>query len=84
MKRIQVYVEDEVMKVLRVRARQSRRTISDLVREAVREKYLTSAVERKDALLAAVGLWKNRPDLPNTQTYFRNLRKGRRIDRLFR
>jgi hypothetical protein len=32
--------------------------------------------------MVAVGLWKDRTDLPDTETYFRNLRKGTRLARL--
>jgi hypothetical protein len=77
-------MDDDVWKVLQVKARQSHTTISDLVREAVREKYLSSASEREQAMLAVVGLWKDRTDLPDTQTYVRRLRKGSRLKRIFK
>ena len=35
---------------------------------------------RRAAMLGIVGLWKDRTDLPDTETYIRNLRKGRRIE----
>ena len=38
--------------------------------------------ERRAAMMAAVGLWKDRTDLPDTETYVRNLRKGTRLARL--
>jgi hypothetical protein len=38
--------------------------------------------ERRAAMMGIVGLWKDRTDLPDTETYIRNLRKGRRIVRL--
>jgi hypothetical protein len=34
--------------------------------------------ERRAAMMAAVGIWKDRTDLPDTETYIRNLR-GTRI-----
>jgi hypothetical protein len=37
---------------------------------------------RKAAMMAAVGIWKDRTDLPDTETYIRNLRKGTRLQRL--
>jgi predicted transcriptional regulator len=82
MRRTQLYLEDELWKRLHVVARQSRSTVSELVRQALREKYLHDAVERKEALLSAVGLWKDRADLPDTETYVRSLRKGERLKRL--
>jgi hypothetical protein len=38
--------------------------------------------ERRAAMMAAVGLWKDRTDLPDTETYIRNLRGGTRLQRL--
>jgi len=32
--------------------------------------------------MGIVGIWKDRTDLPDTQTYVRNLRKGTRLERL--
>jgi hypothetical protein len=81
-KRTQLYLEDDLWKTLHVLARQSGSTISELARSALREKYLNNAEKRKEALLSAVGLWKNRTDLPDTQTYVRNLRKGDRLKRI--
>jgi hypothetical protein len=82
MKRTQLYMEDDVWKVLQVRAKQSHSTISELVRKAVREKYLDQAFHRKEALLAAVGLWKDRTDIHGGETYVRQLRKDDRLKRI--
>jgi hypothetical protein len=75
-------MEEDVWKTLHILARQSRSTVSELVRNAVREKYLGDADRRKQTLLSAVGLWKDRADLPDTQTYIRSLRKGERLKRI--
>ncbi len=40
--------------------------------------------ERKKALLSAIGIWKDRTDLPDTETYVRRLRKDTRWKRLWR
>lgn len=77
-------MEDDVWKLLRMKAQQARTTVSDLVRSAVREKYLSSSSERREAMLAVVGLWKDRSDLPNTAAYLRGLRKDSRIERISR
>ena len=37
---------------------------------------------RRAAMMGIVGLWKDRTDLPDTETYARNLRKGTRLARL--
>ena len=81
-RRTQLYIEDELWKALHVRARQSKSTVSELVRKALHEKYLGDAAGRKEALLSAVGLWKDRTDLSDTQTYIRSLRKGTRLQRI--
>jgi Ribbon-helix-helix protein, copG family len=84
MKRTQLYLEDDLWKTLHVIARQSRSTVSELVRKALREKYLDNAAGRKEALLSAVGLWKDRTDLPDTEEYVRGLRKDDRLRRISR
>jgi predicted transcriptional regulator len=83
-RRTQLYLEDDLWKTLHVLARQSRSTVSELVRKALREKYLDDAARRKEALLSAVGLWKDRTDLPDAQAYVRSLRKGNRLQRILK
>jgi hypothetical protein len=82
MRRTQLYLEDDLWKTLHILARQSHSTVSELVRTALRDKYLGDAAGRKEALLSAVGLWGDRDDLPDTETYVRSLRKGDRLSRL--
>ncbi len=84
MRRTQLYLEDELWKVLKVKAKQSSSTVSELVRKAVREKYVANTSERKAALLSAVGLWKDRTDLPDTDEYVRSLRKDDRMKRIWK
>jgi len=38
--------------------------------------------ERRAAMMSIIGLWKDRTDLPDTETYVRNLRKGSPIKTL--
>jgi hypothetical protein len=82
MKRTQLYLHEDVWKALHIRSRQQRTTISELVRQAVRDKYGSSPASRRQAMQAIVGLWKNRKDLPASETYVRRLRKGKRLQRL--
>jgi len=42
----------------------------------------TELEERRAAMMAIVGLWKDRTDLPDTETYIRNLRNCTRLERL--
>jgi hypothetical protein len=82
MKRTQLYLHENVWKALHVRARQSGTSISELVRQAVREKYGKSPAGRKQSMLALVGIWKDREDLPDSTAYVRQLRKGKRLRRI--
>ena len=78
----QLYLEEDVWKVLQILARQTGTSISDLVRKAVREHYVASKANREQVLMSVVGIWKDRSDLPETDTYIRRLRKGTRLRRL--
>lgn len=82
MKRTQLYLEDNIWKLLHILARQSGSSVSELVRRAVREKYLHAAKNRGEVFQAVVGLWKDHMDLPETESYVRNLRKDSRSRRL--
>lgn len=82
MRRTQLYLDDDLWAALHSRARQEDTTISDLVRQAARDRYLGSLTARKRAMQAAVGIWKDRADIGDTKTYVRNLRRGTRLKRL--
>jgi hypothetical protein len=53
-------------------------------RRSVREKYIDRSPIRKEAMLAVIGLWTDRTDLPNTATYIRELRRDDRLERQLR
>ena len=74
MRRTQLYLVDDLWQLLRVLSRQSKSSVSDLVRQAIREKYMNGSANRKQALEAFVGIWKDRKDLPETDSYVRALR----------
>ena len=82
MRRTQLYLDDESWQALHARAVLEKTTISDLVRTAIRERYIEDPEKRRKALMGIVGIWKDRTDLPDTETYVRNLRKGSRLKRL--
>ncbi len=82
MKRTQLYLQENIWKTLHVRSRQQGTSISELVRQAVSEKYGNSPARRREAMQALVGLRKHRRDLPGTATYVRKLRKGKRLRRI--
>ena len=55
-----------------------------MVRRAIRERYLSPAAERKRAMEAVIGMWKDRPEFANPTAYVRKLRKDTRGARLKR
>lgn len=86
MRRTQIYLDDGQRRRLDRVARQTRRTVSDLIREAIDARYAT-APERNfvDALRAgAFSVWKDRADIDSTDAHLRRLRQGERLDRLAR
>jgi hypothetical protein len=78
MRRTQLYLEDSLWRKLHILARQNGVSLSELVRQAVRERYLEGAENRRGALCGAIGLWKDRADMTAT-AYVRSLRKGDRL-----
>ena len=82
MKRTQLYLNEDIWKALHVRSRQQGTSISELVRQAVRDKYGSSPAGRRQAMQALVGIWKDREDLPDSTTYMRRLRRGKRLRRI--
>ncbi len=82
MKRTQLYLHEDIWKALHVRSQQQGTSISELVRQAVRDKYGSSPARRRQAMQAFVGIWKDRKDLPDSTAYVRQLRKGKRLRRI--
>jgi len=82
MKRTQLYLHEDIWKALHVRSKQQGTSISELVRQAVRDKYGSSAARRREAMHAFVGIWKDRKDFPDSTAYVRQLRKGKRLRRI--
>lgn len=82
MRRTQLYLQEDIWKALHIRSRQQRTSISELVRQAVRDKYGSISAGRLQAMQALVGMRKNRRDLPDPETYVRRLRKGKRLRRI--
>lgn len=82
MKRTQLYLDDDIWTSLHIQARQAGTSVSELVRQAVRDKYAGAPVNRQQAMQAWAGIWKDRRDLGDTETYVRRLRKGARLRRI--
>jgi len=60
MKRTQIYLEEEIYERLKVESRIRNVTISELIRERLREKSAVDVNQAKAALKKAAGLWKDR------------------------
>ena len=82
MKRTQLYLDDDLWDALHSKALVGGTSISELVRVAARDRYMGNLEERRAAMLGIVGLWKDRTDLPDTETYIRNLRDDDRMERM--
>jgi hypothetical protein len=81
-RRTQLYLDDDLWNALRTRARKEGTTVSDLVRQAARERYLGKLEERREAMQALVGIRKDRSELSDSTAYVRRLRHGTRVDKL--
>ena len=62
--------------------RQNGATVSELVRNAIREKYCQERARRIEAFESIIGLWKDRTDIGDTDDYVRDLRRSSRLERL--
>jgi hypothetical protein len=80
-----LYLDDDLWSLLHANARGRKTTISELVREVVRERYAGKSEERKKAMREFVGAGKTgmRRNAPDSAAYVRGLRRGKRMDRLF-
>jgi Ribbon-helix-helix protein, copG family len=81
-RRTQLYLEEHLWEALQVQSRQSGTTMSELVREAVRERYLGSPSRRREIFQAFAGSRKDRREFADSEKYVRNLRHGSRLDGL--
>jgi Ribbon-helix-helix protein, copG family len=87
MRRTQLYLDDHLWSALHTRARTRKTTISELVREAVRERYLGPQEEQRKAMQEFVGTRHDRSGprahLENDPVkYVRTLRRSDRLNRL--
>ena len=81
MKRTQLYLDEDLWGTLHERARSQRTTVSELVRLAIRERYLGNHEQRMKAMQAFVGIRKRASQTPDTGELVRSLRRGDRLDR---
>lgn len=81
MRRTQLYLDDDLWAALHAKALLEGSTISELVRVAVRDRYLGNLEERRKAMMNAIGLWRERDDLEDTEAMIRRLRSDSRLKR---
>jgi len=83
-RRTQLYLDDHLWSALHARARSRKTTVSELVREAVRERYFGQQDEQAKAMQDFVGIRKERSDAAASAGYVRSLRRGDRLERLYK
>ena len=82
MRRTQLYLDDQLWGALHARARSEKTTVSDLVRQAVRERYLGNLERRRAAMESFVGVRRGSAGDRDAGAEVRRLRRGNRLDRL--
>ena len=82
MRRTQLYLDEDLWNALRARARSQGTTVSDLIRQAARERYLGKLDERRRAMEAIVGIRKDCCEPFDAVEYVNSLRRGSRMSRL--
>jgi len=81
-RRTQLYLDDQLWGALHARARREKTTISDLARQALRERYIGALEKRKAAMQSFIGIRKSDAKAHDSTMEVRRLRRGSRLDRL--
>jgi hypothetical protein len=84
MRRTQLYLDDHLWNALHARARSQKTTLSELVREAIRERYFGKQEEQAKAMRDFVGIRRDSSEPVDSVEYVRRLRRGNRLDRLYK
>jgi hypothetical protein len=82
MRRTQLYLDDQLWGALHARAQSEKTTVSELVRQAVRERYFGNLDRRRAAMQGFVGIRKAPGKHLDGRMEVRRLRRGSRLDRL--
>ena len=81
MKRTQLYLDEEMSRLLAAESRRRGTTVSGLVRDAVAAQYGTQVASDRRAIIDRLaGVWKDRDDI-DTGRWLRDLRASRRSER---
>jgi len=75
MKRTQIYIDEDTLEYLRRESRIMGVTISELIRQTLRDRKTQNAEKILSALDSVSGIWKNRRF--DTERYIRALRRDR-------
>lgn len=81
-RRTQLYLDDQLWGALHARARRERTTVSELVRQALRDRYIGDREQRTVAMQGFVGIRRSRAKSEDGNEEVRRLRHGSRLDRL--
>src|SRR5262245_54620813 len=82
MKRTQLYLDEEMSRLLTAESRRRRTTVSALVREAVAAAYGQHTFDdRRTIWHRLAGVWAEREDLGDANEFVRSLRRSTRTDR---
>jgi hypothetical protein len=76
-----LYLDDDMWGALHARARRENTTISELIRQAIRERYAGNREQRATAMQRFVGIRKSRGAVDSIEEV-RRLRRGLRLRRL--
>jgi hypothetical protein len=82
MRRTQLYLDEQLWDALHLQAQAQKTTVSELVRQAVRERYLGDEQQRLKAMREFIGSRGSAPDAPTAVEEVRALRTGTRLDRI--
>ncbi|HJW70902.1 MAG TPA: CopG family transcriptional regulator [Candidatus Binatia bacterium] len=81
MKRTQLYLDEEMSRLLAAESRQRGTTVSSLVRDAIATRYGTRAAPDRRAIIDRLaGVWKDRNNV-DAERWLRGLRVSRRSER---
>ena len=84
MRRTQLYLDEDLWNVLHAQACSRKTTVSELVREAIRERYFGKQEQRTKAMQEFVGIRKNFSEPTDAVEYVRTQRAGDRLNGLYK
>ncbi|MBN2545167.1 MAG: hypothetical protein JXB50_05170 [Spirochaetes bacterium] len=77
MKRTQIYLDEEIFEFLVSESRNKHKTMSDIIRESIKDKIRNNNKNLLKYLNKVAGIWKNNEF--NVDNYINNIRKDRLI-----